>query len=56
MISSIIHTPLFLENAEELFNIILQKTEWSKINYFKRHISHYQFDIYELIISPFLFI
>ncbi len=28
--NSIIYTPLFLENTEELFNIILQETSWTK--------------------------
>ena len=46
--NTIIHTPLFLENSEELFNTILQKTEWSKINYFKRHVSHYSCNILKL--------
>jgi alkylated DNA repair dioxygenase AlkB len=46
--NTIIHTPLFLENSEELFNIILQNTEWTKINYFKRHVSHYGFNIPKL--------
>lgn len=46
--NTIIHTPLFLENSEELFNTIFQKTEWSKINYFKRHVSHYNANIPEL--------
>lgn len=46
--NSIIHTPLFLDNSEELFNIIYQQTTWNKINYFKRHISHYQYNINEL--------
>lgn len=46
--NSIIYTPLFLENADELFNTILQQTSWTKINYFKRHISHYQSNIHEL--------
>ena len=46
--NTIIHTPLFLDNSEELFNIILQNTEWSKINYFKRHVSHYGFNIHNL--------
>jgi alkylated DNA repair dioxygenase AlkB len=46
--NSIIYTPLFLENTEELFNIILQETSWTKIDYFKRHISHYQYNIHKL--------
>jgi hypothetical protein len=46
--TSIIHTPLFLKNADELFHIILQKTHWTKINYFKRHVSHYLYNIHEL--------
>lgn len=46
--NSIIHTPLFLENSDELFNIIHQQTPWTKINYFKRHVSHYQYNIQEL--------
>ena len=44
----IIYIPLFLENANDLFNLIHQQTLWTKVNYFKRHISHYQFNIYEL--------
>ena len=44
----IIYIPLFLENANDLFNLIHQQTLWTKINYFKRHISHYQFNIHEL--------
>jgi len=46
--NSIIYTPLFLENTEELFNIILQETSWTKIDYFKRHVSHYQYNIHKL--------
>lgn len=46
--NSIIYTPLFLENADKLFNTILQQTSWAKINYFKRHISHYKYNIHEL--------
>lgn len=47
---SIIHTPLYLENADELFNKILEKTLWCKIDYFKRHVSpvDYQYNIPEL--------
>ena len=40
--TSIVYTPLFLENADELFQIIHDQTEWSKIHYFKRHVSHYE--------------
>jgi len=46
--NSIIYTPLFLENANELFNIIYQQTSWNKLNYFKRHISHYEYNINKL--------
>jgi len=46
--NSIIYTPLFLENANELFNIIHQQTSWNKLNYFKRHISHYEYNINKL--------
>jgi alkylated DNA repair dioxygenase AlkB len=46
--NTIIYTPLFIENSNELFNKILQKTKWSKINYFKRHVSHYMCNILEL--------
>lgn len=46
--SSIVHTPLFLENPDRLFNIIYLNTPWEKINYFKRSISHYQGNINEL--------
>jgi alkylated DNA repair dioxygenase AlkB len=45
---SIIYTPLFLENADKLLNLILQQTSWTKINYFKRHISRYQYNINKL--------
>lgn len=45
---NIIHIPLFLENSEQLFYTIYQQTEWYKHNYFKRHISHYNFNINEL--------
>ena len=48
--NSIIHIPLFVEsaNANELFDIILKQTPWNKINYFKRHTSHYQYTINKL--------
>lgn len=46
--TTIIHVPLFLENAEELFSIILQKTDWIKIDYFKRHVSRYAGNMKEL--------
>lgn len=42
------YTPLFVENADALFDTILQNTQWNKINYFKRHVSHYQFNVKEL--------
>ncbi len=48
--NSVIYTPLFLEksDADTLFNIIYQETSWTKINYFKRQISHYEYNIYRL--------
>jgi alkylated DNA repair dioxygenase AlkB len=45
---TIVHTPLFLENADELFEIIYRNTLWSKVNYFKRHVAHYLFNIEKL--------
>jgi len=47
--NSVIYTKSFLENPEELFHILLEKAkQWNKINYFKRHVCHYTFDIDEL--------
>lgn len=43
-----IHTPLFVENADALLETIREHTVWNKINYFKRHVSHYSFNIEEL--------
>jgi alkylated DNA repair dioxygenase AlkB len=45
---TIVHTPLFLENADELFEIIHRETIWSKVNYFKRHVAHYNYNIEKL--------
>ena len=46
--NTIIYTPLFLENSDELFRIILNNTKWYTIHYFKRHVSHYRYNFPEL--------
>lgn len=46
--NSIIHIPSFLENANNLFDIIYQNSQWSKINYYKRHVCHYEYNIQNL--------
>ena len=41
----IIHIPKFIEDEENIFNDILSAVNWSKSNYFKRHVSHYENNI-----------
>jgi alkylated DNA repair dioxygenase AlkB len=39
----IIHIPNFIKdnNSNNLFNVLIHKITWQKINYFKRSVSHY---------------
>lgn len=48
--SNIIHVPSFINETEsqKLFKILKEKVTWEKVNYFKRHVSHYDFSIKEL--------
>lgn len=46
--NTIIYTPLFLENSDELFRIIINNTKWYTNHYFKRHVSHYRYNFPQL--------
>lgn len=44
---AIAHTPSYLEKeeADTLFQILLNTVVWEKVHYFKRHVSHYEFNV-----------
>lgn len=46
----VIHIPNYIDidNDNDLFKIIYKNTNWNKINYFKRSVSHYSGNINEL--------
>lgn len=47
---TIIHIPNYVDsnNTSNLFNAIYSQTNWNKLNYFKRSVSHYDGNIDEL--------
>jgi alkylated DNA repair dioxygenase AlkB len=45
---SLIHIPNYVDNATEIFDILKKKIRWQKIPYFKRHISHYSYGMYNV--------
>lgn len=45
---NVIQIPKFLDDKPDRFQNIVTQTNWNKINYYKRHISHYEFDCEEI--------
>jgi hypothetical protein len=41
---TIIQIPNFINENKKVFNNLLNNIKWNKINYFKRHICHYNYD------------
>lgn len=41
---TIIQIPNFINEDKKVFNNLLNNIKWNKINYFKRHICHYNYD------------
>lgn len=45
---TIIHIPNFIDNDDSLLTILTNKINWEKVNYYKRHVSHYEGNITEI--------
>jgi alkylated DNA repair dioxygenase AlkB len=47
-VNNIVHIPSFVEDTETLFDKMKRRINWQKVNYFKRHVAHYDGSIKQL--------